>query len=325
MYHYVRNNEDHSYDCYCRRLDEFESQIKYLKNKAHIINIFDKDEMNFYLSSKKERAFMFSFDDGYKDHLQCAEILRGHNLKGIFFPPINILRGEILDVNAIHQIIGSRDIKISSVLEFIISQIKEHKYEVSLNGEKLSIKEYQQKLGTSKYDGKEVTAIKLLLQRDIVGELNRKIIIEKVQSFFSAKISGRDSNRLYLNESDIKKMYSIGMQFGSHGLTHKWLNCLDYNQQYYEINESFKRLISIGAMGEKDLKFLCYPYGAFNKTTLKVLKKLNIDFALVDFGGTAFLENSKMNEEDIYKLRRWDTNEFWDNNLRRPIIPNSIN
>ena len=120
-------------------------------------------------------------------------------------------------------------------------------------------------------------------------------------------------------------MYSIGMQFGSHGLTHKWLNSLDHKEQYYEVNESFKKLISIGAMNKKDLKILCYPYGAFNKTTLSVLKELNIDFALVDYGGTAFVDHSEMPEEENYKLKRWDTNEFWDNNWRRPFLPDINN
>ena len=37
MYHYIRNNEDYEFNCFCRRKDEFENQISIFK-KYPLIN-----------------------------------------------------------------------------------------------------------------------------------------------------------------------------------------------------------------------------------------------------------------------------------------------
>lgn len=91
MYHYVRNNEDNYFDTYCRRKEEFEAQINFFLKSSKIINPLDEKEINFYLKSKKERAFLLTFDDGYIDHLYCAEFLSSKNLSGYFFPPLNVI------------------------------------------------------------------------------------------------------------------------------------------------------------------------------------------------------------------------------------------
>ena len=49
MYHYVRNNENHSYDTYCRRIEEFQNQIDLFLAKSRILNPADKDEIDYHL------------------------------------------------------------------------------------------------------------------------------------------------------------------------------------------------------------------------------------------------------------------------------------
>ena len=61
--------------------------------------------------------------DRYKDHLYCAEYLFSKGLSGIFFPPINILKKGLLDVNAIHYLIGQKDVNLKLILDFIIDKI----------------------------------------------------------------------------------------------------------------------------------------------------------------------------------------------------------
>ena len=114
MYHYVRNNEDYSYDCYCRRFCEFESQIDFLSSRVEIISPDDIERIEYYLQRDSESACLLTFDDGYKDHLLCSKLLQSKNLSAIFFPPINAIKGELLDVNAIHYLIGERSISVSN-------------------------------------------------------------------------------------------------------------------------------------------------------------------------------------------------------------------
>ena len=118
MYHYVRNNEDKEYDVFSRRKDEFSSQIKFLSKRYRFISPNNEEDFNYFLNSK-ENAFLLTFDDAYKDHLWCAYFLNKNNLNGIFFPSLNIFKGEILDVNLIHMILGYREFSITDTIEKI--------------------------------------------------------------------------------------------------------------------------------------------------------------------------------------------------------------
>ena len=71
MYHYVRDNENYNFDCFSRRKWEFEAQINFFLDKADILDPRDLDKIFFYLSND-DRAFLLTFDDGYKDHFYCA-------------------------------------------------------------------------------------------------------------------------------------------------------------------------------------------------------------------------------------------------------------
>ena len=75
MYHYVRNNEDFGYDCHARRIDEFDSQVRYLSSQLDIVSPDDLEKISYYIDNDTSSACMFTFDDGYQDHLICSEIL----------------------------------------------------------------------------------------------------------------------------------------------------------------------------------------------------------------------------------------------------------
>ena len=63
---------------------------------------------------------------------------------------------------------------------------------------------------------------------------------------------------------------------------------------------------------------MCYPFGSYNNETLSILKELNVDYSVTTKLGSAFLN------KDIsrYELKRWDTNQCWDNDYRKPTLPN---
>jgi len=67
-------------------LKTFEKQVERLKKKgymsAHPGNIDEIIEKKLYL---KNRYVMFTFDDGYKDNVQAAEVLKKYGYKGLFF------------------------------------------------------------------------------------------------------------------------------------------------------------------------------------------------------------------------------------------------
>ena len=62
-------------------------------------------------------------------------------------------------------------------------------------------------------------------------------------------------------------------------------------------------------------KSMCYPFGAYDFNTIKLMNNLKVDLGFTTEIGPAKFKEGK---EFIYKLPRWDTNHFWDNKWRRP-------
>ena len=85
-----KNNEQFDYNCFSRWKAEFINQLDHFYENSKILNPSDIEERKYYLNNDYENAFLLTFDDGYKDHLYCAEYLCSKDLNGIYFPPINI-------------------------------------------------------------------------------------------------------------------------------------------------------------------------------------------------------------------------------------------
>ena len=319
MYHYVRNNEEYDYDVYCRRKSEFEDQVNFIKKNFKACSIYDVDEINFYLNSE-ERSFIFTFDDGYKEHLYCAKYLASEGLAGIFFPSFNIFKENLLDVNIIHLLLGKKDINKMFLIKEIQSNIKELNLEINsiqFNYIGNSVEDYINKIDNTGLDDITTTAIKLLLQRDINNEEKRSFILESLFKKVYQIGSKEYAKKYYLSTSDIQEIYRQGSRFGSHCLSHNHLNYLSKESQEYEITKSFEKLKCLKLINNQDIYFLAYPYGAYNKETIEILNNKKIDYAFT----IEAKEAQNQTKESKYKLPRWDTNDWWNSKFRRPEIP----
>ena len=99
MYHYIRNkNKLFPYYDILKKKD-YTEQIKKF-SKTGLINSYEE----LFLDNDK---YLPTFDDGIKDHIYAAEILRKYNAVGLFFIPTSPLKNnEILDVHKTHLIVG---------------------------------------------------------------------------------------------------------------------------------------------------------------------------------------------------------------------------
>ena len=145
----------------------------------------------------------------------------------------------------------------------------------------------------------------------------RKKILEEAILYFSGKDSKSLCDDLYLSLEEMIFMKKKGMLFGSHGLTHQWLERLSYKEQYKEINESFNELINIKVLDANLPKVFCYPYGSYNNLTLEIIKKLDINFCVTSKVGPALILKNK----SLLELNRWNTNDCWDSYWNKPILP----
>ncbi len=318
MYHYVRNNEDYFYDTFSRRKDEFEAQIDFFRRSSEIVDPADMEKIKYYLNNHNEEAYLLTFDDGYKDHFYCAKYLFDRNIRAFFFPPISSLNGEILDINSIHMIIGVRGLKIKKILKVISEICLSSNFLLTLNKQKVDINTYLENFKiVDNYDDRNTLMIKRILQKDIIGDDNRKFIIDILIKKFIGEKSSKISSELYLNIDDLQKMKNMGMLFGSHGKTHRWLTNLNYFEQKEEIEKSLKTLKELQLIGSDEPMSMCYPFGAYDSNTIKLMGDLKIDLGFTTDIGASMATNKK---EFIFKLPRWDTNHFWDNKWRRPCV-----
>lgn len=106
---------------------------------------------------------------------------------------------------------------------------------------------------------------------------------------------GTSNQEGYLNWEQIKKMQEAGWDIQPHGMTHPHLPQFSADQQVYEILEARKQIEE--KLGTKADVF-CYPYGEYNKTTLKLLKDHEFRYAFTIEQGFA------TNQQSPYLLKR---------------------
>ena len=177
MYHYVRDNENYNFDTFCRRKNEFEAQVEFFRKSSEIVDPSDMQKINYFLKSDNKKAYLLTFDDGYKDHLYCARYLYDRNLKGYFFPPINALNGALLDVNAIHMIIGLRGIEIKSILEIVAEECMSSNFLLTFKSQTINITSYLELFDEKNaHDNRDTLMLRRILQRDLIGDKNKRSV-----------------------------------------------------------------------------------------------------------------------------------------------------
>ena len=85
----------------------------------------------------------------------------------LFFPPINAIKGELLDVNAIHILLGTRGLDRESILNEI-KQCQINSIKLTFNNRTVLIDEYIKLFENEVLDDLWINQIiKKILQRDI--------------------------------------------------------------------------------------------------------------------------------------------------------------
>ena len=294
MYHYVRNLKGSKYEnLKALELYNFKRQIQFLKKNY---SFFDPAQNIKKLINKN--LCWLTFDDGYIDHYKnVLPILEENNIKGSFFITSNIKNKKILEVNKIQFILER---KKSDYLLKCIKELFKSKFKLK-NNDKID-KIISKITLDHRYDDKKTIIVKRLLQR----ELDEKIRKEIINSLFSKFVSTNEKKfhkELYLNVNQLKQMKKLGHEIGNHAQNHVWLSRLSASKQKYEIIENLKFLKNHNLVN--NYWTMCYPYGDFNKNTLKIVKNLNCTRAL-----TTIVKNASK-KDNIFKLPRLNTNDFF--------------
>lgn len=302
MYHYVRDLR-HSRFPAIRGLplDRFRRQLDYIQANYTPIRI---EDLQASLQTKGEgapsNAILLTFDDGYSDHFtNVFPLLEERGIQGCFFPPARpILEHRVLDVNKIHFVLACAS-DAGTLLNKVFSYVDECRSEHQLK----SREEYVAAAAEEhRFDTREVTVLKRLLQR----ELPEAVRTEIVRRLFAEYVTADEAAfacELYMSVDQIACMRRHGMHIGGHGYSHAWLNRLSGEVQAAEVDRSFDLLRKVGV--ETGPWTMCYPYGGFNDSLLTILRSRN---CILGFSVESRVAD--LDVDDPLTLPRLDTNDL---------------
>jgi peptidoglycan/xylan/chitin deacetylase (PgdA/CDA1 family) len=301
MYHYVREIEKSRFPAIKGlEVEGFHEQLDYMTRHYRFVTM---QECMDSIASRKalpRNSALLTFDDGYLDHfLYAFPILAERKIQGCFFPPGRaISERRVLDVNKIHFVLANAK-SVEALLEDVFALLDEHRVEFDLpSNESL----FAQLGKPSRYDSKEVVFIKRLLQRELPPSLKTRIADRLFRKFVTSDETAF-ANELYMTPDQLKCMLNNGMYVGSHGWNHYWLDALTADEQEDEIDQSLQFLEGLGA-STRDWT-MCFPYGAYDEATLRILREKGCKVGLSTRVGIADLE-----KDDALTLPRLDTNDL---------------
>ena len=299
MYHYVRPIIDSEFPgIKGLEIQQFKKQLDFLEENFSIIS--SEQVIDAVLKKKKlpANACWLTFDDGYKDHLKYVlpELLK-RNLNGAFFPPkVSITENKLLDVNSIHHILSRASDK-----QILVKKLNKNCQLQGISEEKLN-SYYQEFARSNRWDTAEIIYIKRMLQH-VLPESVRNSITSTLFEEYVGVSEGEFSSKLYMNVAEVRELVRNGMHVGSHGSMHYWLDKISAKKQKEDIVESLGFLEEIGASTKKWI--MCYPYGAYNKKTISLLKKLG-----ASVGVTTQVRKAIIGKDNPLTLPRFNTNDF---------------
>lgn len=295
MYHYVREDSLDSPFSKHKNINSFLRECSLLKQYFQSYNVSE-----FIKLKNQQDSILLTFDDGLKDHLNVAEILKDLNMKATFYIPVSpYIKEDILPVHKTHLIcskVGGESIKLL------------HRALINLQIDKKVLMDFEKKevfkdAYINQNDEELIKEFKKLI--NYYGKFDLIVpVLNEIISILDIKISFKE---FYLTPDEIKYIHSLGFEIGSHGVSHKLLSRLNFQDQENELKDSknyLEKLLS------SEIKSFCYPYGgslSFNKDTLHLLKKHNYENAIsVDY--------RDINKDDInknfYQIPRYDCNQI---------------
>tara|TARA_B100001248_G_scaffold202732_1_gene156919 strand:- start:731 stop:1657 length:927 start_codon:yes stop_codon:yes gene_type:complete len=270
MYHYVRPF-DRRYPYFKNlHLDDFKMQLDYFENKYGFIS--KNDFVNSLKTGIPKKGVILTFDDALSCHYKYVfKELKRRNIWGIFYvPTLPYIKNKIIDVHRIHLLLGKvKSKKLFNSLNEIINDSMI---------EKSSVNEFKKFTYTTQENDSYSLYIKRVLNYFVIYN-KREEVIDKLMNIYYRNEKNL-VNEFYLKKSEISEMHDNGMIIGSHTENHPVMSRLNYKDQEYEIQSSFKCIKQI--LKNLKQKTYCHPYGghhSFNEITLEILNKYNCDFS----------------------------------------------
>jgi len=302
MYHYVRNDSTQSPFSAHKTIENFVSEINTLLASGFVFGnpsqLLTPDY--FDLQELQQKSIILTFDDGLRDHLGVARILQSLGVGGaIFYIPVEpYLSGNVLAVHKAQFIRSKFGPESLTLLEeaarYLNIDLISH-YTIKADSEKF------QHAYCDQIDDLRTKEFKRLI--NYYGDLGlRESLLDKILELSGVHLGFQD---VYLLETEIVEIMSMGFEIGSHGLSHTPLSRLDSGLQKAELRDS--KVFLENLTGAEILSF-CYPYGgkeSYDPSTLNLLRRYG-------YYNAVSVEYRDIATEDIlkspYEIPRYDCN-----------------
>ncbi len=241
------------------------------------------------------------FENGYFDHYRhVLPLLMERGWQGSFYVPARtVVEREILDVNKVHFTLASVEEP-----ELLVGEIESFCAEQRAMGARLaSFEEYWAAYGrANRWDPAEVIFVKRMLQKGLPERLRNGCADRLFRRYVTGDVEAFAAE-LYLDTHQLQLMLDLGMHLGSHGYGHYWLDSLAEAGQAADIDASLRFLAGLGV--DTTRWTMCYPQGAYDRTTLRLLQHRNCTAGVTNALGPAIIPGSPALE-----LPSLDTNDL---------------
>ena len=301
MYHYVRPLPDPNFpDIRSRTVDEFAAQVDMVaKSGEHVWSmpeLLDRAERG---ETVPDHGWLFTFDDGLRDHLDyAAPVLEAAGFTGAFFPsgfPVQAQRS--LRSQKIQMILACgappQDV-LDRTVAFLGEQLADDELATWLSR--------ADELANYRLNDAVTARAKFLLQ----NALPQDAMDAFLDGLLGAVGTLQDPELfadLYLTRDGIVELQQRGHFVGTHGMQHVRYGLMTEEEAAADVAASLEVLAPLGVQAGRTA--IIYPYGS--EPVPGALERFREQGLLVGF---TIVPRDATPDDDWLLIPRWDTNDF---------------
>lgn len=219
-------------------------------------------------------------------------------MQGSFFiPGKTFTTHQLLDVNKIHYILASANIK-----KLIVDLFERMDY---YRGQEFDYPDneslFREHAVANRFDCKEIIFVKRILQTILPENLRNRIASDLFEKYVGVS-EEQLAYELYMTEEQIATMKRCGMFIGLHGYDHYWVGNLTEDEMKQDVDMALEAL---EPFIDRDCWVMNYPYGNYNQ---KVLDYIRSNGAVL--GLTTDVRVAEIGKDNPLELPRLDCNDF---------------
>lgn len=300
MYHYTRDLQNSRYP-EVKGLDVglFRKQFEFFKENFNVVRMEQVIDAVKGGKALPDNALLLTFDDGYIDNFTYAlPLLEEFGFQGSFFiPGKTFTTHQLLDVNKIHYILASADIK-----KLVVDVKDKMDYYRGSEYDYPSTEELWNQYATDeRFDGKDTIFVKRILQTVLPERLRNQISSDLFEKYVGVT-EEQLAYELYMTPEQIRTLKRHGMFIGIHGYDHYWLGNLSPEQMREDVSKSLETMDEFIDHREWVMN---YPYGSFNDDVLKFIEENGACVGL-----TTEVRVAEFGKDPALQLPRLDCNDF---------------